>query len=164
MKTRLSKSLAPALLAAALTALSPAALIHHWTLDGTLADSGSGANPLVLRANAALSNDCSPVGGGSLVVNTATGTTRIGDSFNPATDRDFNGHLDDIRVYDNALATTYTLDVDGQTLTFPVEVIEAAFITAVCTDNGSGFPFSAFTGSSTSSRDTGRPTASARST
>jgi hypothetical protein len=38
-------------------------------------------------------------------------------------------------------ALTYTLDVDGQTLTFSVEVIEAAFITAVGTDNGSGFPF-----------------------
>jgi hypothetical protein len=234
MNTRLYKSLAPVLLAAALPALSPAALIHHWTLDGTLADSGSGAHPLVLRANSALSNDCSPVGGGSLVVNaatapadggaitssptnwsafaggdtrtvafwmkatpgqeanatmfgagtnstgtrfdikvfnnlfrveiqgtgqttatrvdtgrwhhvavvlpnsastmqnmlfyidgasvpnastsaaavnTATGTTRIGDSFNTATDRDFNGHLDDIRVYDNALTPTEVQDL-----------------------------------------------------
>jgi hypothetical protein len=37
--------------------------------------------------------------------------------------------------------TTYTLDVDGQTLTFSVQVIDAARITAVGTDNGSGLPF-----------------------
>lgn len=229
MKTRLFPSLAPALLAAGLPLLSPAALIHHWTLEGTLSDSGTGANPLVLQANASLDATCSPAGNGSIVmnaatapadggaittnatnwgtfangdtrtvafwmkatpnqeanatmfgagtnstgtrfdikvlgnlfrveiqgtgqttatrvdtgrwhhvavvlpnsastmqqmqfyidgisipngststaaVNTATGTTRLGDSFNTATDRDFNGHLDDIRVYDNALTAT----------------------------------------------------------
>jgi hypothetical protein len=229
MKTRLQKYLAPALLAASLPALSPAALIHHWTLDGTLADGGSGNNPLVLQANATLDSACSPLGNGSLfvsaatalldggaittnatnwttfangdtrtvafwmkatpnqeanatmfgagtnstgtrfdikvlsnffrveiqgtgqttttrvdtgrwhhvavvlpnsastmqqmqfyidgvsvpngststaAVNTATATTRLGDSFNTATDRDFNGHLDDIRIYDNALTAT----------------------------------------------------------
>lgn len=235
MKTRLFPSLAPALLAAALPALSPAALIHYWTLDGTLADSGSGANPLLLQSNAALSDSCSPVGSGSIfinaataptdggaittnpinwnafasgdtrtvafwmkatpgqeanatmfgagtnlngtrfdikvlnnffrveiqgtgqttttrvdtgrwhhvavvlpnaastmqqmqfyidgisipnastnttAINTATGVTRIGDSFNNTTaDRDFNGHLDDIRVYDNALTPTQIQDL-----------------------------------------------------
>jgi hypothetical protein len=40
-----------------------------------------------------------------------------------------------------AANTTYTLDVDGQLLTFTVEVIDAAFVTATGTDNGSGFPF-----------------------
>lgn len=229
MKTRLFPSLAPALLAASLPVLSPAALIHHWTLDGTLADGGSGNNPLVLQANATLDSACSPLGNGSLFVsgatalldsgalttnatnwgsfangdtrtvafwmkatpgqktnatmfgggtnltgtrfdikvasnffrveiqgtgqttatrvdtgrwhhvavvlpnsastmqqmqfyidgvsipngststaaiNTGTGVTRIGDSVVTGTDRDFNGHLDDIRIYDNALTAT----------------------------------------------------------
>lgn len=234
MKTRLSKTLVPALLAAALPALSPAALIHHWTFDGTLSDSGTGANPLILQANAALDSTCSPLGGGSLFMNaaaapadggaittnainwstfadgdirtvafwmkatpgqeanatmfgagtnstgtrfdikvlnnlfrveiqgagqttttrvdtgrwhhvavvlpnaastmqnmlfyidgvsvpnasaattavaTASGVVRIGDSFNTATDRDFNGHLDDLRVYDTALSATDIQDL-----------------------------------------------------
>lgn len=229
MKTRLFPSLAPAFLAAGLPLLCPAALIHHWTLDSTLSDSGTGANPLVLQTNASLDPTCSPAGNGALfvtsatapadggaittnainwgsfangdtrtvafwmkatpnqeanatmfgagtnstgtrfdikvlgnffrveiqgtgqttatrvdtgrwhhvavvlpnsastmqqmqfyidgvsipnsststaAVNTAAGTTRLGDSFNTALDRDFNGHLDDIRVYDTVLSPT----------------------------------------------------------
>lgn len=227
MKTPILKSLA--LLAAAIPSLSHAALINHWTLDATLSDSGSGANPLLLQPNATLTNTCSPIGSGSIfinaatapldggaattnttnwnafasgdtrtvafwmkatpnqeanatmfgggtnstgtrfdikvvnnlfrveiqgtgqttttridtdrwhhiavvlpnsastmqqmrfyidgvnipngststaAVNTATAATRLGDSFNTATDRDFNGHLDDVRIYDNALTAT----------------------------------------------------------
>jgi hypothetical protein len=234
MKTRLFPSLAPALLAAGIPLLAPAALIHHWTLDGALSDDGSGANPLILRANARLDSAWSPVGGGSLVISaagapadggavttnatnwgafangdtrsiafwmkatpgqetnatmfgggtnstgtrfdikvlnnlfrveiqgtgqttttrvdtgrwhhvavvvpnaastmadiqffidgasvanaststaaivTATGTSRLGDSFNTALDRDFNGHLDDVRVYDNALSPAEIQDL-----------------------------------------------------
>ncbi len=230
MKTRLFPSIAALLLAAGTPEATRAALIHHWTFDAGLADSGTGANPLVLRSNASLKNDCSPLGGGSLYMNaatapatdsgavttnainwnafasgdtrtvafwmkatpnqeanatmfgagtnstgtrfdikvlgnlfrveiqgtgqttsvrvdtnrwhhvavvlpnsastmqnmqfyidgasvpngststaavaTATGVTRIGDSFNVSTDRDFDGHLDDIRVYDTALSAT----------------------------------------------------------
>jgi hypothetical protein len=221
--------LASLLVAGGLPLICPAALIHHWTFDGTLSDSGSAANPLVLQTNASLDSTCAPLGSGALfltsaaapleggaqtaapttwssfasgdirtvafwmkatpnqeanatmfgggtnlngtrfdikvlnnllrvevqgagqttsvrvdtgrwhhiaivlpntastiqniqffvdgasvpngststaAINTANGITRIGDSSNAAFDRDFNGHLDDIRVYDNALTPT----------------------------------------------------------
>lgn len=41
--------------------------------------------------------------GSSLPINTGTAIIRLGDSTNPAGDRDFNGFIDDVRIYDTAL-------------------------------------------------------------
>lgn len=78
MKTRLLPSIAALLLAAVTPETTRAGLIHHWTFDSGLADSGSGANPLVLRSNASLKSDCSPLGGGSLYMNAASAPTPDG--------------------------------------------------------------------------------------